>query len=141
VDDIQRVACSIQYMNEHLDRTLRMKTLAELANLSTAHFTAVFRDVMGASPRDYLLFLRMHRARLLLSETDLSIKEIAFRVGYPDPFHFSRVFKAFTSRSPRAYRAGGGPRTHAVSPPRSVVRSFSGAPGEMGTLTGRGDEC
>jgi AraC family transcriptional regulator, arabinose operon regulatory protein len=103
-DGIQRVAQSILYMNEHLDQPVRMTALSALANLSPAHFTVVFKQETGSAPRDYLLLLRMHRACLLLSETNLSVKEIAARVGYLDPFHFSRVFKTFNNVSPSGYR-------------------------------------
>jgi len=105
-DAVQKVAQSIIYMSEHLDHPLRVTELAALASLSPAHFAALFGEQTGCSPRDYLHLLRMHRACQLLRDTPLPIKDIAPRLGYQDPFHFSRQFKAFQGVSPSEYRAG-----------------------------------
>jgi len=103
-DAAQKVAQSIIYMTEHLSEPLRVTALAALANISPAHFTVLFRQQTGCSPRDYLRLLRMHHACRLLQGTQLSVKEIAARLGYRDPFHFSRQFKAFQGRAPSEFR-------------------------------------
>jgi len=103
-DSVQKVAESIIYMSEHLDEPLRVTTLAALANLSPAHFAVRFKEQTGCSPRDYLHLLRIHRACQLLRSSALNVKEIAARLGYQDPFHFSRQFKAFQGVSPSEYR-------------------------------------
>jgi AraC-like DNA-binding protein len=102
---VGKVAETIIYMSENLHEPLRMPELARLANLSPDYFSEIFKQQTGCSPRDYLHLLRIHRACQLLSESGLSIKEIASQLGYQDPFHFSRQFKAFQGLSPRAYRA------------------------------------
>ena len=99
-----KVAETIVYMSEHLHETVRVPALARMANLAPTYFTALFKQQTGCAPRDYLHLLRIHRACQLLSGTGLSIKEIANRVGYQDPFHFSRQFKAFQGVSPTAFR-------------------------------------
>lgn len=104
-DAVQKVAQCIIYMSEHLDQPLRVAELAALANLSQAHFTALFGEQTGCSPRDYLHLLRIHRACQLLRQSTLAVKEIAVQLGYQDPFHFSRQFKAFHGVSPSEYRA------------------------------------
>ncbi|HEY9171020.1 MAG TPA: AraC family transcriptional regulator, partial [Verrucomicrobiae bacterium] len=104
-DAARKVAQSIIYMSEHLDQPLRVTALAALANLSPAHFAVLFKQQTGCSPRDYLRLLRIHRACQWLRQPDLSVKEIASRLGYQDPFHFSRQFKAFQGVSPSDYRA------------------------------------
>ena len=103
-DSVQKVAESIIYMSEHVDEPLRVSTLAALANLSPAHFAVRFREQTGCAPRDYLHLLRIHRACQLLRSSALNVKEIAARLGYQDPFHFSRQFKAFQGVSPSEYR-------------------------------------
>lgn len=101
---VQRVAQAIIYMSEHLDEPLRVSALARLAALSSSHFGELFKHHTGCSPRDYLHLLRIHQACRLLRDSTLSIKEIAARIGYRDPFHFSRQFKAFEGVSPSEYR-------------------------------------
>lgn len=103
----QKVAQAIVYMSEHLGEPLRITALARLAGLSTAHFSVLFKEETGCSPRDYLHLLRMHQACELLRGSDLPIKEIASRLGYQDQFHFSRQFKAFQGVSPSDYRGQG----------------------------------
>jgi AraC family transcriptional regulator, arabinose operon regulatory protein len=106
-DSVQKVAEGIMYMSEHLDQPMRVSALAALANLSPAHFSALFKEQTGCSPRDYLHLLRIHRACQLLRSTTLNVKEIAARLGYQDQFHFSRQFKAFQGVSPSEYRQAG----------------------------------
>jgi len=100
----QKVAEAIIYMSEHLAEPVRISALARLVSLSPTYFTGLFRKQTGCAPRDYLHLLRIHRACELLSTTGLSIKQIAARAGYQDPFHFSRQFKAFHGISPTQYR-------------------------------------
>jgi AraC family transcriptional regulator, arabinose operon regulatory protein len=105
-DVVQKVAQCIVYMSEHLDQSLRVPALAALASLSPAHFSVLFKEQTGCSPRDYLHLLRIHRACQLLQSTTLNVKEIGARLGYQDQFHFSRQFKAFQGVSPSDYRTG-----------------------------------
>ncbi len=103
-DTVHRVAQSIIYMSEHLEESLRVSALARLAGLSRTHFGELFKDQTGCSPREYLHLLRIHQGCRLLSDSTLSVKEIAARIGYHDLFHFSRQFKAFQGISPSEYR-------------------------------------
>ena len=109
-EGLQKVARCIIYMSEHLDQRLKVSALAGLASLSPAHFTALFKEQTGSAPRDYLHLVRMHRACQWLTGTELSLKDIAARLGYQDQFHFSRKFKGFSGMSPSEFRAT--QRTH-----------------------------
>jgi AraC-like DNA-binding protein len=103
-DGLQKVAQIIIYMSEHMDQSLKVSSLAALCNLSVPHFTVLFKQQTGCSPRDYLHLLRIHRACQLLQDEQLNVKDIAARLGYQDQFHFSRRFKAFQGISPSQYR-------------------------------------
>jgi AraC-like DNA-binding protein len=103
-DTAKKVAEAIIYMSEHLDEAPRVGNLARLANLSATHFSVLFKAQTGCSPRDYLHLLRIHHACQLLRDTSLQVKEIAARLGYRDPFHFSRQFKTFHGVSPSEFR-------------------------------------
>ncbi len=100
----QKIGEAIIYMSEHLDEPVSITALARLASLSPTYFTGLFKKQTGCAPRDYLHLLRIHRACQLLNSSGLTIKQIASRVGYQDPFHFSRQFKAFQGVSPSQYR-------------------------------------
>ncbi len=79
-------------------------TLARAAGLSVSHFNRLFREWTGFSPMDYQRRQRVARARSLLGDTQLTIKEIAAACGFDDPYHFSRVFRQVDGLSPSQYR-------------------------------------
>lgn len=92
------------FLREDPARSVSVPQMAAMAGLSLSHFAELFLKHIGHSPMDYLIRVRMGRACHLLDFTTLSVKEIAAKVGYSDPYYFSRVFKKITSSSPRAYR-------------------------------------
>jgi AraC-like DNA-binding protein len=100
----QQVAQSIEFMKQHLARSLRVSQLAALAGLSSARYSELFRQRTGYSPIEYFIRLRMHRACQLLDTTGFSVKEIAAQLGYDDPFYFSRLFKQVNEVAPTDYR-------------------------------------
>jgi len=100
-----RIGRTIEYMREHLNEPLRAATLAGVANMSLPHYFAQFKRVIGSSPIDYLIKLRMEYARRLLEETSWSVKEVAVSLGYDDPLYFSRVFKSINQTAPSDFRA------------------------------------
>jgi len=106
-DAAQKIGEAIIYMTEHIGDNVRIPALARIAALSPPYFSALFKSQAGCSPRDYLHLLRIHRACQLLRHSALSIKEIAAQLGYQDPFHFSRQFRAFQGLSPTEYRQSG----------------------------------
>ncbi|NQU43735.1 helix-turn-helix transcriptional regulator [bacterium] len=71
---------------------------------SYAHAGRVFRETYGISPVEYMNAIRIERARLFLRDTDLSISEAAYRVGFSSAAYFSRLFKRLTGLSPREFR-------------------------------------
>jgi transcriptional regulator GlxA family with amidase domain len=101
----RKIEQSIAYMRQHLNQPLQVATLAATVNVSPSHFFALFKRWSGCSPIDYFIRLRMQRARRLLEQTSLSVKEIASEMGYNDPFYFSRAFKSVYQMAPSDYRA------------------------------------
>jgi AraC-like DNA-binding protein len=92
------------YIHEHAADRIPVAQLAAQANLSTAHFATLFRRRFGVPVLRYQTEVRMTQARHLLATTDLSIGDIAARIGYADPFYFSRQFTAVHHVTPRDYR-------------------------------------
>ena len=72
--------------------------------MSPYHFARVFKQSTGIAPHQFLMERRVECAKSLLRETDLSITEIAHRIGCPNPSHFSRLFHRATTMTPRMFR-------------------------------------
>ncbi len=90
------------YMSEHYARELSVTELADRAGLSVNHFIRTFKARTGRTPAQYLLNLRMNKAKQLLFSTD-KIKTIARSVGYKDEHYFSRAFKKTEGMAPAYY--------------------------------------
>ncbi|WP_194165292.1 helix-turn-helix domain-containing protein [Deinococcus terrestris] len=82
---------------------------AQALNLSPRTLSRVTHSALGKPAKEVIQDRRVLEARRLLGFTTLSVKEIAARLGYADPFHFSRAFKGATGLSPQAYREDGHP--------------------------------
>lgn len=82
----------IDAMHEKLDQPLEVRQMARLAHLSERRFRQVFRDYTGSSPKTYYDNLRLALARDFLQQGLYTVAEVADRLGYSSPFHFSRVF-------------------------------------------------
>jgi transcriptional regulator GlxA family with amidase domain len=91
-------------MDRAYAQPLAVGDLARIAHVSPAHFTRTFRATFGETPHRYLQRRRVERAMHLLRETDRSVTEICFQVGFGSPGTFSRTFHDIVGRSPRAYR-------------------------------------
>lgn len=98
------IESAIYYMKEFLSEKISLETIASKVGLSPSQFSLVFRRKTGRSPMDYLIHLRIQKACQFLDSTDLRIKEIALKVGYDDPYYFSRIFKKVMGTSPFLYR-------------------------------------
>ncbi|MEE1840641.1 AraC family transcriptional regulator [Streptomyces sp. NPDC007076] len=91
-------------MDRDYAQSLDVPSLARIAHVSEAHFTRTFRAVFGETPHRYLQRRRVERAMFLLRETDRSVTDICYEVGFGSPGTFSRTFHDIVGRSPRAYR-------------------------------------
>ena len=88
---------------------LDVRAVATVAHISPAHFSRCFRAVFGETPHRYLQRRRVERSMFLLRETDRTVTEICFDVGFTSLGTFSRTFRAIVGETPSAYRLGHGP--------------------------------
>jgi len=102
-----RVLRVIDYIHDHADQDLSLDQLADVAAMSRFHWHRVFSAVMGASPAAVIRYVRLHKASMLLVRTDLSVREVAKRVGYVNERSFARVFKESYGMLPSAFRKSG----------------------------------
>lgn len=93
-----------QYMCDHLDRSITIDQVAEFVCISPRHFKRRFKNATGESPLHYLQKLRIDRAKEQLENTLDSIDDITRQIGYENGSTFRRLFKRYTSLSPREYR-------------------------------------
>lgn len=94
----------LNYIDTNLHRDFTITELNAFTRLGRADFSASFRKVFGLPPKQYITMRRLNRAKYLLLETDLPIKEIARQCGYQDEFFFHRIFKRYTKIPPARYR-------------------------------------
>jgi AraC-like DNA-binding protein len=99
-----RVQSVVRYMRENLALPVDHTALARVSGLSPSRLQALFREVTGYPPLDYLRRLRVEEARRLLADARLSVKEVAARTGFRDTSHFSKVFRRVDGLAPAHYR-------------------------------------
>lgn len=91
-----------------MDRTyaspLDIPSLAKIAFVSEAHFIRTFRDTFGETPHRYLQRRRVERSMFLLRETERTITDICYEVGFNSLGTFSRTFREIVGESPTAFR-------------------------------------
>jgi len=88
---------------------LDVKAVAAVAFVSPAHFSRSFHVVFGETPHRYLQRRRVERSMFLLRETDRSVTDICFDVGFTSLGTFSRTFTRIVGETPSSYRLGNGP--------------------------------
>jgi transcriptional regulator GlxA family with amidase domain len=114
------VTRDVEELNRHLLRArdamdrayaqpLDVRALAAVAHLSEAHFSRSFRACFGETPHRYLQRRRVERAMFLLRETDRSITDVCFDVGFSSVGTFGRTFHEIVGETPSDYRASHGP--------------------------------
>ena len=78
--------------------------LSQLTNLTLETFRKKFTSEVGESPISFMLRGKINYSKQLLSNTEMTIKQIAHKVGFSDPYYFSRIFKKFEALSPQQYK-------------------------------------
>jgi AraC-like DNA-binding protein len=103
-------------MDRSYAEPLDVRAVAAVAHCSEAHFSRSFRSAFGETPHRYLQRRRVERSMFLLRETERSITDICFDVGFMSLGTFSRTFRDIIGETPSAYREGHGP----MVPPNCV---------------------
>ncbi|PSB34727.1 AraC family transcriptional regulator [Chlorogloea sp. CCALA 695] len=98
-----KLALVTDYINAHLHQELKLTEIAALAQISPYHFLRLFRQSMGITPHQYILQSRINQAKYLLQSRDLSIADIAVRVGFCDQSHLTRCFKRILGMTPKQF--------------------------------------
>ena len=95
----------INYLNENYNEKISLEQNAHNMYLSPVYISKIFKEETGESPINYLIKIRLEKARnILIKMNDSSIKSIANQVCYDDVYHFSKLFKKYYGISPLYYR-------------------------------------
>lgn len=101
----QKFAEICNLMAENFAKDMTVKDYADMCNLSESRFSHRFSEIIGTSPKQYIINLRIDAAKELLINSDLSVLQIGESVGFLTQNYFSRIFKKQTGFSPIQYRA------------------------------------
>lgn len=93
-----------EYIRSHFHNPIQVDTVADAVSLSRYHFSRLFKKETGFTPHEYLQDVRLRHSKQLLTQTDLSVDEIACQCGFSSATHFIRTFKKRTMITPAAFR-------------------------------------
>lgn len=103
-EELMRLGNVISYIERNYTKELTLKSLSKRALMSPSTLHRAFTTALGESPVNYLISVRVSKAKELLNSSSLNISEISMRTGFRDSNYFSRVFKKRTGKTPREYR-------------------------------------
>ncbi len=95
---------TILYIKEHLCETLTLESLSSRVSLSPFYFTRLFKMETGFTPHEYIIATRINTAKYLLRNSQSSIKEICFSIGFASESNFCSTFKKWEQQTPSKYR-------------------------------------
>lgn len=93
-----------QYMQNHYMEPITLELVADRVGFNSSYFSSFFKKETGEGFADYLIQLRMEKAKELLRDTKDTVKEICEKVGYSDAKHFTAMFRKYTGLKPGEYR-------------------------------------
>lgn len=99
------ISSAITYINSHLHEKINLAELADAHYLSYIQFSRRFKNSTGTTPQNYIACLRLKKAQLLLTETNLSVTQIARNCGFGSEYYFCSFFRTHCGLPPSHYRA------------------------------------
>lgn len=93
-----------RYIADNLNENLTVAKLADIVNMSSSHFSRMFKRQTGFSPYDYILISRLNRAKYLLQVTDMTVSAIAYEIGFNSESNFIYFFTENEGISPGKFR-------------------------------------
>lgn len=98
------ISMIIDYLSKHYSKKVKLDDLASEFSLNKYHLHRAFKQITGCTPNEYLIRIRITRAKQLLCETDTSVREVAEQVGVDNTSHFINLFKAHEGVTPSSFR-------------------------------------
>ncbi len=100
----EKIQAALKNISDNIDKDINLDYLAHKAELSLSRFKQRFRNELGIPPREYIIRQKVEYAGNLLIETDRSITDIAYDLGFSSGNYFSTVFKRITGKTPTQFR-------------------------------------
>ncbi|MEM9361430.1 MAG: response regulator transcription factor [Bacteroidota bacterium] len=100
-----RIKKAVNYINNNPDKRLTLNELAAVAEMSIYHFARSFKSYLGKTPFQYVMEVKIERAKLLLTTTTKDIIQIGLDIGYENQSHFTKNFKKVVGITPKVYRS------------------------------------
>ena len=98
------IAASISWLNQNIHEPMHLQNLADISGYSLSHFKIKFKNEVGITPAEYISLQKLEYAKKQLLETDISITNLAYSLGFSSSNYFSSVFKKFLDCTPKDYR-------------------------------------
>jgi len=98
-----RISMIIRLIETHLFQTPNLEELADRCNLSLSRFKHLFKEETGIPPSEYIIRKKIEKAKEMLEEQKLSIKDIAYDLDFSSPAYFATVFKQYNGYSPTSF--------------------------------------
>lgn len=95
---------AVEFIDKNFHKDITLEDVSSAVSLSPYYFSKLFKSETGENFIDYLTCVRINKAKELLKNKSLSVKEICFTIGYSDPNYFSRNFKKIVGVTPTEYR-------------------------------------
>ncbi len=102
--NIKPIRKAKEYMKDNFKHPITLEEISKMVGFNPTYFSSLFKKETGMNFLEYLIDIRIEKAKELLKETDKSVSSIAFEVGYSDLKHFSKLFKKLTGLKPSEYR-------------------------------------
>src|SRR5690606_3528717 len=100
----QRINMMLNYIHTHFHESIKLVDIANSVNISTSECNRCFQKLLGITPIEYLIQVRLEHAITLLVETNMPVIDIAFRCGFNHLSYFGKVFKDYKGMSPTRFR-------------------------------------
>lgn len=103
-DNVRCIYKGIRYLEDDPKQNMTVSELADMCNVSTNYFERLFKEYAGCSPNAYKIKKKMERAKLLLSVSDMTVRQISYETGFDDTAYFCRAFKKHFGITPTQMR-------------------------------------
>lgn len=94
----------VKHIEDNITNRIDINELAQMTRWSSQHFIRVFTQFMGDTPYQFILKKKMEKARVLITESDIAMKDIAFELGFQSYGNFCKLFKREMGKNPDEYR-------------------------------------